>query len=209
MPALSSHPKASASPTLSPSPIRLGKGRGFRTRALCTVAAATAAVALVGAVCRAPIAWAAGGINLAPGISVTPAPGWTVSDQGGGWVSLHNATSSAEIEIRVKPANGSDPVALLQSDIDQLSSVSTTGLSNVRDLSVPSPKPAHGNFNEGASMDYSADGTSRMGAIPVTGSFVELLNTSNHMSAFVVYTENGDAPADADGEAQMMLDSLL
>ncbi|BDB41167.1 hypothetical protein Mkiyose1665_59150 [Mycobacterium kiyosense] len=176
---------------------------------LAVVAALTAAIALAGALCRPPTASAAGGINLAPGISVTPAPGWTVGDRGRGWVSLHNAFSSAELEIRVKPAAGSDPVAALQSDIDQLSSVSTTGLTNVRDLSVPSPKPAHGNFNEGASIDYTADGTSRMGAIPVTGSFVELLNTSTRQSAFVVYAENGDAPPGADGEAQLMLDSLL
>ncbi|HWS93167.1 MAG TPA: hypothetical protein VN306_11950, partial [Mycobacterium sp.] len=86
----------------------------------------------------------------------------------------------------------------------------TTGLTNVKNLSAPVTKPIQGaNFQQEASVDYSADGTSMMGAIPVIGSFVELLNTSNHQSAFVVFAQNSDAPARADSEGGMMIDSLL
>jgi hypothetical protein len=150
------------------------------------------------------------GIDVGPGISVEPAPGWTVGDQGAGWVTLHNVFASAEMEIKVKPASGSDAAALLQSDIANLSNVSTTGLTNVNNVSAPTTKPLQSaNFQQQAGVNYSADGSSRMGAIAVIGWFVELLNPSTHESAFVVYTQNGDAPPSADGEGGQMLDSLL
>ncbi len=153
---------------------------------------------------------AADPVDIVPGIAVTPAPGWTVGNQGPGWVALHNAYSSAEMEIKVMPANGADPVAALQANINQLAGVSTTGLTNVKNLSAPTTKPLQsGNFQQEASIDYSADGTSMMGAIPVIGSFIELLNTSNHQSAFVVFAQNGDATTRADSEGGMMVDSML
>jgi len=184
------------------------------------VAAVTAAIILTATAVTAAIPsttrggavtlTAADAVDIAPGISVTPAPGWTVGNQGPGWVTLHNAFSTAEMEIKVKPANGTDPVAVLQADINQLSSVSTTGLTNVKDLSAPATKPLQsGNFQQEASIDYSADGTSLMGAIPVIGSFIELLNTSNHQSAFVVFAQNGDATTRADSEGGAMIDSML
>jgi len=199
-----------------------GSGAGV-TRALRLVActANIAGVFLIAAV-TALIVWpraaqgaavmptAADAVNIVPGVSVTPAPGWTVGNQGPGWVSLHNAYSTAEMEIKVMPANDSDPVAALQANINQLSGVSTTGLTNVKNLSAPVIKPIQGtNFQQEASVDYSADGTSMMGAIPVIGSFVELLNTSNHQSAFVVFAQNGDATTRADSEGGMMVDSML
>ena len=70
-------------------------------------AAATAAIALTTAINRpAMTLTAADGIELASGISVAPAPGWTVGNQGPGWVTLHNAFSTAEMEIKVKPPAG-------------------------------------------------------------------------------------------------------
>ena len=54
------------------------------------------------------------------GISVTPAPGWTVGNQGPGWVTLHNALSTAEMEIKVEPSNGTDPVNALQGEHQSL-----------------------------------------------------------------------------------------
>ncbi|OBJ47082.1 hypothetical protein A9W95_07490 [Mycobacterium sp. 1423905.2] len=149
-------------------------------------------------------------IELGQGISVTPAPGWVIGDQGPGWVTLHNDSSTAEMEIKVKPANGNDAIAVLQGDISRLSSLSTTGLTNVRDLGAPSGNPLQSpNFQQQASVTFNADGTSRMGLIPVVGSFSELLNTSTHQSAFIVFAQNSDASAAADSDGQAMIDSLL
>lgn len=200
---------ASRTPTQTQHPRRWGwVGRGVRPVAIA--AAATAAIALTTAVNRPAVTLtSADGIELASGISVTPAPGWAVGNQGPGWVTLHNALSTAEMEIKVKPSNGTDPVAVLQGDINNLSNVSTTGLTNVRELGAPNPIPLQGpNFQQQATVSYSADGSSRSGPLPVQGWFVELLNTSTQQSAFVVFAQNGDAPIRADGDAQAMLDSL-
>ena len=99
---------------------------------------------------------------------VTPAPELGNRRPGSGLGTLHHAYSTAEMEIKVKPASGTDPVAILQGDINNLSSLSTTGLTNVRDLSAPTSKPLQSrDFQQLATIDYSADGTSRLGAIPV------------------------------------------
>jgi hypothetical protein len=182
---------------------------GARTTAIA--AAVTAAIALTGTTNRpAPTLTSTGAIDLGQGISVTPAQGWTVGNHAPGWVRLDNAYATAEMEVKVKPADGTDPVAVLQGDINNLSNVSTTGLTNVRDSSAPVPKPLQsGNFLQEASINYSADGTSRMGTTPVTGWFVELLNPSNHQSAFVTFAQNEDAPAQANSEGLAMVESML
>jgi hypothetical protein len=179
-------------------------------RPVAIATAATAAIALTTAVNRPAVTLtAADGIELGSGVSVTPPPGWTVGNQGPGWVTLHNAFSTAEMEIKVKPANGTDPAAVLQNDVSHLSNVSTTGLTNVRDVSAPTAIPlGPGNFQQQATVSYNADGTSVSGPLPVTGWFTELLNPSTHQSAFVVLSQNGAAPVRADGDAQAMLDSM-
>ncbi|PRI16818.1 hypothetical protein B2J96_03655 [Mycobacterium shigaense] len=152
---------------------------------------------------------AADGVEVAPGVSVTPAPGWSVGNQGPGWVLLHNVFSSAEMEVRVKPATGTDPVAVLQDDINNLGAT-VTGLSNVKDLSAPIATTVAGaNFQKKAFIDYTADGASQLGAIPVIGAFIELLNPSTHQSAFIVFTQNGDATTHVDADGGAMIDSML
>ena len=179
-----------------------------KLRPVAIAAAVTATIALTGTINRPAVTLTA--VDIGQGISVNPAPGWIVGNQGPGSVTLHNGFSTAEMEIKVKPASGTDPVAVLQADIGQLSSLSTTGLTKVRDLSAPTAKPVEGgNFQQEAAVNYSADGTSRMGAIPVVGWFMELLNPSTHQSAFVVFAQNSDASAGADGDAGAMIDSML
>ncbi len=73
-----SAPPPSRTPTATQHPRRWGwVGRGVRPVAIA--AAVTAAIALSGALNRPAVtlAWA-DGIELGPGISVTPAPGWAV-----------------------------------------------------------------------------------------------------------------------------------
>jgi hypothetical protein len=201
MPALAT-PRATT--TSAPRP-RRWVGRAVRHIAI--VAAVTATFALA-AVNRPAVALA--GVDVAPGVSVDPAPGWTVADQGPGWVRLVNGFASAEMEIKVKSARGTDPIAVLQSDIRNLSNVSTTGLTNVTNLGAPGSSPTQGGaFTQQASVTYSADGTSRMGPTPVVGSFSELLNPATHQSAFIVFAQNQDAPPGADSDGQAMIDSLV
>jgi len=202
-----------ARPSRTPAPTQRPRrwewiGRGVRLVAI--VAATTAAIALTTIGNRPAVTLtAADGLDLGSGISVNPAPGWVVANQGPGWAVLHNGFATAEMEIKVKPSTGTDAIAVLQGDIANLSNVSTTGLTNVRDLGAPNPIPlGSGNFQQQASISFNADGSTRSGALPVTGWFSELLNPSTHQSAFVVFEQNGDAPIRADGDAQAMLDSL-
>jgi hypothetical protein len=191
--------------TTSASSRRRWFGRAVRP---ISIVAAVMATLTLGAINRPAVAFA--GIDVAPGVSVTPAPGWTVADQGPGWVRVVNAFASAEMEIKVKPSRGSDPVAVLQADINNLSNVSTTGLTNVRNLGAPGSSPTQGGtFTQQAAITFSADGTSRMGPTPVIGSFSELLNPSTHQSAFIVFAQNEDAPPGADSDGQAMIDSLV
>lgn len=209
-----STPGAANPPTPPPTPTHnpsRWRRIGHAVRPVAVAAAVTAAITLTSTVNRPAVtSTSADAIDIGGGISVTPAPSWTVGNHGPGWVTLHNTYSTAEMEIKIKPADGTDPVAVLQGDINQLATLSATGLTNVKDLSAPTRKPLQGrNFQQEAFVGFSADGTSRMGAIPVIGSFIELLNTSNHESAFIVFAQNSDATTRADDKAVMMIDSML
>jgi hypothetical protein len=180
---------------------------GLGVHAVTVAATVTGAIALTGTISQPAVLLTA--VDIAPGVSVTPAPAWSVGTQGPGWVVLHNGFSTAAMEIRAKPASGTDPVAVLQGDVNNLG-VTVTGLSNVNNLAPPVTKPVPGaNFQQEASIDYSADGSSQSGTVPVIGSFIELLNTSTHQSAFIIFEQNGDATSQVDDSGGLMIDSML
>ncbi len=64
-------------------------------------------------------------------------------------------------------------------------------------------------FQQKASIDYTANVAAPQGAIPVIGTFSELLNPSNQVSAFIDYRQNNNAPASAPGDGGAMINSLL
>ena len=98
---------------------------------------------------------------------------------------------------------------MLQGDINNLG-VTVTGLTNVKNVTAPTTKPLpSANFQQEASIDYSADGSSQSGTVPVIGSFIELLNTSTHQSAFIIFEQNGDATTQVDNSGGAMVDSML
>ncbi|SPM43328.1 hypothetical protein MNAB215_5550 [Mycobacterium numidiamassiliense] len=189
-------------------PHRRRIGLGFRAVAVAaTATAVTGVIALIGSISQPAVMLTA--VEVAPGVSVTPAPAWTVGTQGPGWVVLHNGFSTAAMEIRAKPASGTDPVAVLQGDINNLG-VTVTGLTNVKNVTAPATKPLQSaKFQQEASIDYGADGSSQSGTIPVIGSFIELLNTSTHQSAFIIFEQNGDATTQVDNSGGLMIDSML
>ncbi|HUH70938.1 MAG TPA: hypothetical protein VLZ05_19905 [Mycobacterium sp.] len=151
---------------------------------------------------------AADPIDIAQGIAITPAPGWTLGNRGPNWVALSNADTSAQMRVAVKPAGGSDVVAVLQADINQYTS--SSGLSNVKNLSTPSTKTLSGaNFQQEASIDYTADVPTPQGVIPVIGTFSELLNTSNQQSVFIDFRQDSNATTQAASDGAMMINSML
>jgi hypothetical protein len=148
-------------------------------------------------------------IDIAQGISITPAPGWTLGNRGPNWVALNNADTSAQMRVTVKPASGTDVVAVLQADINQLTSTASAILNNVKNLNAPDTNTLQSaNFQQKASIDYTADVLTQQGTIPVIGKFSELLNTSNQLSAFIDFRQNGNATAQAASDGGMMIHSM-
>lgn len=150
-----------------------------------------------------------GAIAIAQGVSVTPAPGWTLGHRGPNWVALNNADTSAQLRITVKPAGGTDAAGLLQADIDQFTSSASAILADVNRLTPPDTKALPGpNFAQQASINYTATVVNPQGAIPVIGTFTELLNTSNGRSAFIDFRQDSSATTQAAGDGGMMIGSM-
>lgn len=148
-------------------------------------------------------------IAIAQGVSVTPAPGWTVGHRGPNWVALNNADTSAQLRITVKSAGGTDAAGLLQADIDQFTSSASAILADVNRLTPPDTKALPGpNFAQQASINYTATVVNPQGAIPVIGTFTELLNTSNGRSAFIDFRQDSSATTQAAGDGGMMIGSM-
>lgn len=148
-------------------------------------------------------------VAIAQGVSVTPAPGWTVGHRGPNWVALNNADASAQLRITVKLAGGADAAGLLQADVDQFTGGASAILTDVNRLTAPETRALPGpTFQQEASIDYTATVVHPQGTIPVIGTFTELLNPSNGRSAFVDFRQDSSATSQAAGEGGMMIASL-
>ncbi|MEE6136078.1 hypothetical protein SKC41_06980 [Mycobacterium sp. 050128] len=149
-------------------------------------------------------------IAIAGGVSITPAPGWAIADRGPNWVALSNNDSSAQLQVAVKPAGGTDLVGMLQADIHQLTGTPAAGLINVKNLSAPIPRTLQGtNFQQEVFINYTADVSGPQGPIPVIGTFNELLNTSTRQSAFIDFRQNDNATTQVDDDGGSMINSML
>ncbi|OBH26807.1 hypothetical protein A5692_26585 [Mycobacterium sp. E342] len=146
-------------------------------------------------------------IAVAEGVSITPAPGWALGHRGPNWVALGNADGSAQLRVAVKQAGSTDIGAVLQDDMNQYASAS--GLGNLRNLAAPDIQPLESaNFQQQASVNYTADVPTAEGPIPVLGTFTELLNTSNQRSVFIDFRENNNATPQAVDDGGMMIRSM-
>ncbi len=192
--------------TTSSTPVRPGR----LLRAVAIATAVTAVIVFAGST------GATGGvaltsadpIDIAQGVSISPAPGWTLGNRGADWVALNNADGSAQTRVAVKQAGGTDVVAALQANMNQYAA--SSGLTNMRDLSAPiTTTPQSARFQQKASIDYTADVSGQQGAIPVLGAFSELLNTSTGLSAFIDFRQNNNATPQAASDGGTMIDSIL
>ncbi|MGZ4514926.1 MAG: hypothetical protein ACXVX5_09490 [Mycobacterium sp.] len=193
----------------TPEPLR---PRRVAIVAVAVATAMTAAIVLIGAAhAPSPVRLtSAEPIDIAQGVSIIPAPGWTLGHRGPNWVAISNADLSAQLRVTVKPAGGTDAVAVLQADKDQLAGNASAVLSNVRDLGEPKTRTLQSRkFQQEASIDYTADVLAPEGAIPVIGTFTELLNTSNQQSAFIDYRQNNNATPQAASDGGMMIESMF
>lgn len=142
------------------------------------------------------------------GISITPGPGWDLVDRGTNWVTLADTDAGAKMRVTIKPAAGSDVAAALRADVDR--EVANTVLSNLAPSTGIKTKTVQGrNFQQAARMDYTATDRSGVDTWPILGVFMELLNPSNRLSAFIDYRETTVSPGGISSVAQTMIDSML
>lgn len=194
--------------TSTPEPLR---PRRVAPVAVIVATAVAAAIVVIGTTTSPPSVRLTSGepIAIAQGVSIVPAPGWTLGHRGPNWVALSNADRSAQMRVTVKLASGTDVVAVLQADKDQFASTASAVLGNVREVSEPRTRTLPGpKFQQEASIDYTADVLAPEGAIPVIGTFTELLNTSTQQSAFVDYRQDNNATPQAAGDGGMMIRSM-
>ena len=148
-------------------------------------------------------------ITIAHGISITPAPGWTLGTRGPDWVMLVEDDGVAQMHVRVGPASGTDVVGVLQQDINHSISAPSTGFGSVILGKSTTKALQSANFQQQASIDYIADVSTQQGTIPVLGVFSELLNTSNQLSAFIDFRQTADASDQGGDAGRIMIQSML
>ncbi len=148
-------------------------------------------------------------ITIANGISITPAPGWTLGTRGPDWVMLVEDDGAAQMHVRVGPASGTDVVGVLQQDINHSISAPSTGFGSVILGKSTTKALQSANFQQQASIDYIADVSTQQGTMPVLGVFSELLNTSNQLSAFIDFRQTADASDQAGDAGRIMIQSML
>ncbi|MGF2944783.1 hypothetical protein [Mycobacterium sp. Lab-001] len=142
------------------------------------------------------------------GISITPAPGWELVDRGTNWVTLADTDAGAKMRVTVKPAAAADVTAALQADVDN--EVANTVLTNLTPSGEINTKTLQArNFQQAARVDYTADNVVGIDTTPILGVFLELLNTSTRLSAFIDYRESSVSPVGIAGVGQAMINSML
>ncbi|HEY0804074.1 MAG TPA: hypothetical protein VGD84_03375 [Pseudonocardiaceae bacterium] len=130
-------------------------------------------------------------INLVNGISVTVAPGWTVTRQGQQSADLFNGDRSAGLFVVAGTADTPDirqeSTALLNLNIR------SNGLTNVQETPAQ-PTPVQGrNFQEVLEVDYTGDVQTNQGTMQIWGGWVTLYSASTHMSGLLNLFANSQA----------------
>lgn len=116
-----------------------------------------------------------GTVSLGSGITLTLAPGWTVANQRSGEALVRNPRNVARLFTVVSTASSSDIKTDLEAGIRSEGSAQSLSTSGYQVINVT------GNFNQVAQESY----VETVGGSHYTGVFLELLNTSSMLSAYV------------------------
>lgn len=137
----------------------------------------------------APLALGTGPIDLGGGVTLAPAPGWTVLNQGPQWVGLINGGHSAILYANVGKANTQSIEREASSLINQ--NVQDAGMTNVQETPSAQPQTLQGrNFQQLLEVDYTADVQTNQGTTQVWGGWVTLFNSATQTAAFLNFFSN-------------------
>jgi hypothetical protein len=128
----------------------------------------------------------AGSISIADGVSITPAPGWSVVQHQSTSLSLANKDQTVFYFVTVGKSSASDATSQLQQDI-QADSDPANGnkdYHNVQVQGTPQNDPPSDTtkFDQGASAQFTATDSQDQ---PVTGVYGELFSTTSGNSVFI------------------------
>jgi hypothetical protein len=147
-------------------------------------------------------------IALGPGISLTPADGWTINQETDNYVELDNADGTARLEVTVGTGQFSGPAPELDSDIQQY--LQNYGYANV-ELAPPESAPVNSRiFQQVVTRGFTADDSTPSGTAHRKGMFTELMNNWTRMAAFAAFQGGApDAYDAARNDATDMINSML
>lgn len=144
---------------------------------------------------------------LVDGISMTVAPGWTVTRQGQQSADLFNSNQSAALFVVAGSADRSDIGQESTSLINQ--NIQSSGLTNVQQHPMQ-PQPLQGkNFQQLIEVDYTANIQTDQGTDQIYGGWVTLYNSTTGGSGFFnLYAGSQDAFTAALPDAASMMVSM-
>jgi hypothetical protein len=151
-----------------------------------------------------------GSFNFPDGISVTIAPGWTISSSWTSGVIAVNSANTASIELLSGAPHASDingDMAFMIND-----DINVEPLTNV----VQSPDPSGvqsvqgSNFTQELLVGYTADQQSDQGTSQFTGVWMVLFNPATRLDAFIdLVAQNSGDLQQAIPDAKTMIGSML
>jgi hypothetical protein len=122
-------------------------------------------------------------VNLVDGISMTAAPGWTITRQGQGSASLSNSDQTAALFVTAGHADTPDIAQESSMLINQV--IQGGGLTNVEQALTPVESVQGKNFQKIIEVDYTANVQTSQGTDQLYGGWVTFYNASTGMSGFL------------------------
>ncbi len=148
-------------------------------------------------------------VNLYDSVSITPALGWTVINQGRGWVNLMKGDKSAAIFAAAGSADSPD--INQESTLCITRDIQTNGMTNVQQNPLGPAQAVQGkNFTQMLQVTYAANVQTTQGAAAQSGIWVSLFNPSTQTSGFIDFYGPGiDNYRAATPDANSMLSSMM
>jgi hypothetical protein len=149
-------------------------------------------------------------VPLPHGLSVTPAPGWTVHSTQPNGVWLCNSDCTETLWVGIGHYTLTDVVAVLQAQINDQTGGPTSGYTNVQTGQIQTETLQSNNFQQHAYVGYNANVSTQQGTVAVEGIFSTLLNTSTGVTAFLNMEASGDSAFnEAKGANRTMAASMV
>jgi hypothetical protein len=148
-------------------------------------------------------------INLGNGVTLTPAPGWTVTNQDQGWAVLANSDHSAVFGAGIRMADTPDINQEATASINAY--IQSGGITNVQQNRVGQAQTVQGkNFQQALQVNFTGNVQTNQGTSQLYGQWVELFNPSTRIAGFAtLQATSADALQAAVPDGGSMLASML